>query len=85
MSRDRELEEAVERARQGNRDALESVVEQVQDQVYGIALRMLWHPEDARDATQEILVRVVTRLAIFRGESGFRELTGPVPSQEERR
>jgi RNA polymerase sigma factor (sigma-70 family) len=32
---------------------------------------MLWHPEDARDATQEILVRVVTRLANFRGESKF--------------
>lgn len=33
----------------------------------GLALRMLWHPEDARDAAQEILLRVVTHLATFRG------------------
>src|SRR5262249_44830419 len=26
---------------------------------------MLWHPEDAEDAAQEILVRVVTRLGQF--------------------
>jgi RNA polymerase sigma factor (sigma-70 family) len=43
-----------------------------QDQVYGLALRMLWHPEDARDATQEILIRIVTRLRTFRAESSFR-------------
>jgi RNA polymerase sigma factor (sigma-70 family) len=30
-----------------------------------LALRMLWNREDAEDATQEILVRVVTRLAQF--------------------
>jgi RNA polymerase sigma factor (sigma-70 family) len=32
---------------------------------------MLWHPEDARDAAQEILIRVITHLGSFRGESRF--------------
>jgi DNA-directed RNA polymerase specialized sigma24 family protein len=32
---------------------------------------MLWHPEDARDATQEILTRVITHLGGFRRESAF--------------
>src|SRR4051812_47168627 len=32
-------------------------------------MRMLWHPQDAEDATQEILLRVVTRLDRYRGES----------------
>src|SRR5712692_4081176 len=32
---------------------------------------MLWHPEDARDASQEILVRVVTHLSSFRSNSRF--------------
>jgi DNA-directed RNA polymerase specialized sigma24 family protein len=32
---------------------------------------MLWHPEDAQDATQEILLRVVTHLSSFRGDSSF--------------
>ena len=32
---------------------------------------MLWHPEDARDATQEILIRIITHLGSFRFESSF--------------
>jgi DNA-directed RNA polymerase specialized sigma24 family protein len=30
---------------------------------------MLWHPQDAEDATQEILVEVATRLSAFRGDA----------------
>jgi RNA polymerase sigma factor (sigma-70 family) len=67
-----DLEALAARARNGDRDALESLVVALKDDVYGLALRMLWHPQDAEDATQEILVRVVTRLATFRGESAFR-------------
>jgi len=55
----------------GDPAALEQIVRAVQDAIYGIAVRMLWHPEDAADATQEILVKVVTRLGQFRGESAF--------------
>jgi RNA polymerase sigma factor (sigma-70 family) len=65
------LEDLVLKARQGNRESLEDLVSAIQDRVYGLAVRMLWHPEDARDATQEILVRIVTRLGTFRGESSF--------------
>jgi RNA polymerase sigma factor (sigma-70 family) len=32
---------------------------------------MLWHPADAEDATQEILVKIVTHLGSFRQESAF--------------
>jgi len=49
----------------GDRDALDRLVRELQDHVYGLALRMLWNREDAEDATQEILIRVVTRLAQF--------------------
>ncbi|MGH9885345.1 MAG: RNA polymerase sigma factor [bacterium] len=65
------LEGLVGRAREGDREALESLVSAIQDRVYALALRMLWHPEDARDATQEILIRIVTRLSTFRGASLF--------------
>ena len=64
-------ERLVRRAADGDRDALEAVVRAVQDDLYRLALRMLWHPADAEDATQEILVRVVTRLGSFRGEAAF--------------
>ena len=33
---------------------------------------MLFHPQDAEDATQEILVKVMTRLSLFEGRSSFR-------------
>ena len=66
-----ELEAIVEEAKEGNRDALEEIVRRIQDRIYGLALKMLWHPEDAEDATQEILVRVVTHLSDFRNESAF--------------
>jgi RNA polymerase sigma factor (sigma-70 family) len=59
-------------ARDGDSDALESLVEAVQDDVYRLALRMLWHPDDAQDATQEALVRIVTRVATYRGDAAFR-------------
>ena len=65
------LEDLVRAARDGDRDALERLVLSIQDRVHGLAIRMLWNPEDARDATQEILIRIVTRLGTFRGASSF--------------
>ena len=59
------LEDLGRQAIGGNRDALDRLVRALQSDVYGLALRMLWNREDAEDATQEILVRTVTRLAQF--------------------
>lgn len=60
-----DLEDVARRAIDGDRDALDRLVRGLQGDVYGLALRMLWNREDAEDATQEILVRVITRLAQF--------------------
>jgi RNA polymerase sigma factor (sigma-70 family) len=62
----------VARARAGQREALEALVERHQAWIYNIAVRMLYHPHDAEDATQEILVKALTRLASFEGRSTFR-------------
>lgn len=59
------LEDVARCALGGDRDAVERLVRELQGDVYGLALRMLWNREDAEDATQEILVRVVTRLSQF--------------------
>jgi len=61
----------VELAKRGDRNALEQLMERVQDKVFRLAMRMLYHPENAEDATQEILIRVMTHLSQFRGESTF--------------
>lgn len=66
-----DLSTQVERAKEGDRQALEAIVAAVRDSLYNLALRMLWHPADAEDATQEILIRIVTHLGSFRGESAF--------------
>ncbi|MCX6627148.1 MAG: RNA polymerase sigma factor [Candidatus Solibacter sp.] len=59
------LEDDARLAISGNRAALERLVGALQDNIYGLALRMLCNREDAEDATQEILVRIVTRLSQF--------------------
>jgi RNA polymerase sigma factor (sigma-70 family) len=59
------LEPLARRAVAGDREALNDLVTAVQPRVYALALRMLWNRQDAEDATQDILVRVVTRLAQF--------------------
>ena len=57
------------RALEGDRAALDALCRALSGPVYRLALRMLGHPEDAEDATQEILVKSVTHLSSFRGES----------------
>jgi RNA polymerase sigma factor (sigma-70 family) len=59
------LEVLARLALDGDRDAVERLVGELQSDVHGLALRMLWNREDAEDATQEILVRAVTRLSQF--------------------
>jgi RNA polymerase sigma factor (sigma-70 family) len=66
------LEALARRAIDGDRDAVGALVVELQGQVFALSLRMLWHREDAEDATQEILVRVVTRLAQFDFRSRLR-------------
>src|SRR5262245_14903201 len=67
-----DLDGLAARAREGERAALEALVRAVERDVRALALRFLWHPEDAEDASQEILIRIVTGLGGFRGESRFR-------------
>lgn len=57
------------RARAGDRAALEALVSGLQDLVFRLALRFVRDREHARDATQEILVLVMTKLSTFRAES----------------
>ncbi|WP_343210637.1 RNA polymerase sigma factor [Anaerolentibacter hominis] len=62
-------EQLIEKAVSGNQEALETLLVSVQDMVFNLSLRMLGMIPDAEDATQEILIKVMTRLSSFRGES----------------
>lgn len=72
MENYRTNEQLVKDAIGGSGDALESVIKRIQDPVYSLALRMLLNPSDAEDASQEILIIVITKLAGFRFEGSFR-------------
>jgi RNA polymerase sigma factor (sigma-70 family) len=64
--------EVVERARSGERAAIDQLVRATKDLVYNLAVRMLGNPADAEDATQEVLIKIITHLDAFRGDSAFR-------------
>ena len=60
------------RPKNGNRAALEKLVLRHQAWIYNIAVRMVFHPQDAEEVTQEVLIKVITKLSTFKGESKFR-------------
>lgn len=62
----------VDQAKSGDRGALENLVLRHQAWIYNIAIRMVFHPQDAEEVTQEVLVKVITKLSTFKGESTFR-------------
>ena len=59
------------RARDGDSRALESLVERHAPRVRRLAAYLLDDPQDAEDAAQEALAKVLTRIEQFRGESRF--------------
>jgi RNA polymerase sigma factor (sigma-70 family) len=69
---DPEEQELVCDAQAGNRDALEQLITRHQAWIYNIVLRMVYLPQDAEDATQEILIKLITKLSTFAGKSSFR-------------
>jgi RNA polymerase sigma factor (sigma-70 family) len=69
---DPEDRELVRHAQAGHRESLEQLITRHQAWIYNIVLRMVYLPEDAEDATQEILVKLITKLSTFAGNSSFR-------------
>ncbi len=66
-----ELQSLIEKATAGEKEALETLVTGIQDMVFNLSLRMLGTFPDAEDAAQDILLKVITHLSSFRGESAF--------------
>ncbi len=61
----------VRRAKDGDQVALAALCERHAGRVNRIALHVLKDPDDARDAAQESLVKLVQRVGQFRGQSQF--------------
>ena len=67
--RDQELRLA---ALEGDAKALGELIETHRDFLYNVVWKMVMNPQDAEDITQDIIIKVITNLAKFRGESKFR-------------
>ena len=66
------MKELIERAVSGDKKALEELLLSVQDMVYNLSLRMLGTIRDTEDATQEIMIKIMTHLSTFKMESAFK-------------
>ncbi len=62
----------IDLAVQGNREALEELIQRHQTWIYNIALRMVSLPMDADDITQDVLLIILTKLSTFKKQSNFR-------------
>jgi len=58
----------VEKARRGDNDAFEEIVNRYSRLIYNIALRSASSPEDAADITQETFLKAWRSLSAFRGD-----------------
>ncbi len=68
---DFDLQMCIKEALKGNREALNALIERIHPLIYNLAIRMLQNLEDAEDAVQEILMKVISHLDGFRGEAAF--------------
>ena len=71
QSTDNELQVLIDQATAGDRQSLETLLVGVQDLVFNLSLRMLGTFPDAEDASQDILLKVMTHLSSFKKESAF--------------
>jgi RNA polymerase sigma factor (sigma-70 family) len=72
ISTDEKDEQLIDLALGGNKEALEKLIYRHQAWIYNIALRMVFYPQEAEDITQEVLIKIITKLSSFRKESAFR-------------
>lgn len=63
--------ETVAKAANGDKTALNEVIRSIDKLVYNLSIKMLWNIDDAEDASQEILIKVITNLGSFEGKSSF--------------
>ena len=67
----RDDEDLARRAAAGERPALEALLARHLDQIHAVCHRVLGHPEDALDATQEALIAITRGIDRFDGRSRF--------------
>jgi RNA polymerase sigma factor (sigma-70 family) len=68
----KEEQQLIQDAVNGSKKALEQLIHQHYSFIYNVAIRYVLSPEDAEDLTQEVIIKVITKLSQFKQESSFR-------------
>ena len=63
--------ELIKSCLEGNNKSLDELINSIQGLVFNLSLRFLWNRMDAEDATQEILIKIITNLSKYDGRSKF--------------
>ncbi|WP_422351046.1 RNA polymerase sigma factor [Flagellimonas sp.] len=61
----------IKNALSGNKSALENLIKKHQSWIYNVALNLTADSNEAADLLQEVLIKVITNLSQFKGESKF--------------
>ena len=64
-------QELIENAKDGNRWAMEQLLSNNYHIVYGYLLKLSMNEEAAKDITQEVMVKAITHIHKFKGDSKF--------------
>lgn len=64
--------ELVSRSLNGDLKALDALIKLHQPFIFNVAWKMTNDANDAMDLTQEVLIKVITKLTLFKGKSAFR-------------
>ncbi len=56
----------------GSKRSLEKLISRHQTFIYNVAWKMVLNPQDAQDITQDILIKIITKLSQFNNKSLFR-------------
>lgn len=67
-----EQQNLVKQAIDGNKESLNEIISYHQPFIYNVAWKMCHNPIDAQDLTQEVLIKVITKLGQFNFKSKFR-------------
>lgn len=62
----------ISQAIEEDRKSLEELILKHQAWIYNIVLRMVFNPHEAEDITQEVFIKLLTKLSTFKGKSSFR-------------
>ncbi len=62
----------IEQSLAGHKEALENLIKKHQDWIYNVALTFVGDKDEAADLTQEVLIKIVTKLDSFKQKSSFK-------------